>query len=566
MHYGIPSLLTTILDSPDFFRGDAMTIQASQATPAARSTPPCRRRAATCCSARCVAGTTTVIGDAVMSTASAAPGGRLARVLVVLSLRGAADGMSLVVPHGDPVYYEARPRIAIPKDQLIAPDSFFGMHPALAPLLPLWSSGKLGWVHASGLPAPNRSHFSAMEELEDAEPGSATRTGWLNRLIGLPDGESSPLQAINIGTGIPPAALAGPAPYMNASRIEDIRLAGAKDPQDKRRQVAGHPVGQAATTRWATPPAGPSRWCRPSTGSTAPRPPGRAHPPAYPKGDLGKAFSNAARIVRGDVGVEVITIDHGKWDMHSGLGDLTWGQMLENATEMSQSIAAFFRDLGALGDKVTVVALSEFGRRVQENVNMGLDHGYGNVMMVAGAGVKGGYYGRWPGITNELDSDLLVTTDYRSVLVRGGRRPVRREHGIGLPRLRTRTGRGDARPVEPGRDLARPSRASGVMMPPSRRACPARHSPSPSLLRVARHPRAMTLPPRCSAWLADRGGRVDVADGVPAGASGAVDARGLASSRNTISCGATPSRRRPARRSPGRAWPARPRGSRRCRR
>ena len=79
--------------------------------------------------------------------------------------------MSLVVPHGDPVYYEARPRIAVPKDQLIAADAFFGMHPALAPLLPLWSSGKLGWVHASGLPAPHRSHFSAMEELEDAAPG-----------------------------------------------------------------------------------------------------------------------------------------------------------------------------------------------------------------------------------------------------------------------------------------------------------------------------------------------------------------------------------------------------------
>jgi uncharacterized protein (DUF1501 family) len=138
--------------------------------------------------------------------------------------------------------------------------------------------------------------------------------------------------------------------------------------------------------------------------------------PSYPKGDLGKAFSNAARIVRGDVGVEVITIDHGKWDMHSGLGDLEWGQMLENATELSQSVAAFFTDLGLLADNVTLVALSEFGRRVQENVNVGLDHGYGNVMMVAGAGVKGGYYAKWPGITNELDSDLLVTTDYRSVL------------------------------------------------------------------------------------------------------------------------------------------------------
>ena len=348
-----------------------------------------------------------------MGTAPPPPGRKARGVLVVLSLRGAADGMSLVVPHGDPVYYEARPRIAIPKDQLIAADAFFGMHPALAPLLPLWSSGKLGWVHASGLPAPNRSHFSAMEELEDAAPGSSTRTGWLNRLIGLPDGDGSPLQAMNIGTGVPPAALAGPAPYMNASRVEDIRLAGAKDRHDKRRK--------SLETMWGkqqTPLGDATRraFSVVQTFERINRGPEQGAPGNYPKGDLGKAFANAARIVRGDVGVEVITIDYGKWDMHSGLGDLKWGQMLENATEMSQAIAAFFADLGALGDQVTLVALSEFGRRVQENINMGLDHGYGNVMMVAGAGVKGGYYAKWPGLTNELDSDLLVTTDYRSVL------------------------------------------------------------------------------------------------------------------------------------------------------
>jgi uncharacterized protein (DUF1501 family) len=359
------------------------------------------------------AGTTTVIGEAVMGTASALPGRQARGVLVVLSLRGAADGMSLVVPHGDPVYYEARPRIAIPKDQLLAADAFFGMHPALAPLMPLWSSGKLGWVHASGLPAPNRSHFSAMEELEDAAPGSSTRTGWLNRLIGLPDGDSSPLQAINIGTGVPPAALAGPAPYMNASRVEDIRLAGAKDRKDKRRRsletMWGRqrtPLGEATRRAFSVV----------QTFERINRGPAKAPSGAYPKGDLGKAFANAARVVRGDVGVEVITIDYGRWDMHSGLGDLGWGQMIENATELSRAVAAFFDDLGPIGDHVTLVALSEFGRRVQENVNMGLDHGYGSVMMVAGAGVKGGYYGKWPGITNELDSDLLVTTDYRSVL------------------------------------------------------------------------------------------------------------------------------------------------------
>jgi uncharacterized protein (DUF1501 family) len=122
-------------------------------------------------------------------------------------------------------------------------------------------------------------------------------------------------------------------------------------------------------------------------------------------------------VIRGDVGVKVITVDQGDWDMHAGIGSLQWGRMLENATDLASSVAAFFTDLGPLADKVTLVALSEFGRRVVENANSGLDHGYGNAMFLAGAGVVGGrYHGTWPGLTDELDADLLVTTDYRTVL------------------------------------------------------------------------------------------------------------------------------------------------------
>ena len=127
-------------------------------------------------------------------------------------------------------------------------------------------------------------------------------------------------------------------------------------------------------------------------------------------------MAEAARIVRGDVGVETITIDQGDWDMHTGLGTVEWGGLKDNAGEFASSVAAFFADLGVVGDKVTLVAVSEFGRRVQENENYGTDHGYGNVMFVAGGGVVGGYRGQWPGLTNDYDADLLVTTDYRSVL------------------------------------------------------------------------------------------------------------------------------------------------------
>jgi uncharacterized protein (DUF1501 family) len=128
-------------------------------------------------------------------------------------------------------------------------------------------------------------------------------------------------------------------------------------------------------------------------------------------------MASAARTIRGDVGAEVITIDHGSWDMHASLGTLAWGDMVSRTDELAKALAAFFTDLGTLGSKVTVVTISEFGRRVKENASAGLDHGHGTAMFLLGAGVKGGsYYGQWPGLANTSDADLLVTRDYRSVL------------------------------------------------------------------------------------------------------------------------------------------------------
>jgi uncharacterized protein (DUF1501 family) len=362
-----------------------------------------------------LAGATTVLGSAVVraSAASVVPA---QAVMVVLSLRGAADGMSLVVPHGDPVYYEARPRIAIPSDQLLAKDAMFGLHPALEPLLPLWSSGKLAAVHATGLPAPNRSHFAAMEELEDADPGSSARVGWLNRLVGLDDNHS-PLQAFAVGGGVPPASLVGPEDVLSAPDVESVRIPGddANDP--------AHTRVTSLHTLWDGRTDTLGRAMRATFNAVEDFEPARqtseqpANGASYPNNDLGRALAETARIIRGDVGVEVITVDQGDWDHHSGLGNLEWGAMLRNAGDLAGAVAAFFQDLGPLADKVTLVTLSEFGRRVQENANWGLDHGYGNVMLLAGAGVVGGqYHGTWPGLSDDLDADLLVTTDYRSVL------------------------------------------------------------------------------------------------------------------------------------------------------
>jgi uncharacterized protein (DUF1501 family) len=216
---------------------------------------------------------------------------------------------------------------------------------------------------------------------------------------------------------VPPASVYGPADYISAGDVASMTIPGADktDTEAWRRLRSLHRVwdgqdwamGRAmrATLR-AVEEFDPVHGTRKTP----------AHGATYPSSDLGRAFAEVARIIRGDVGVEVLTVDQGDWDHHSGLGTPERGRMLRNAGDLASSVAAFFTDLGTLADKVTLVVLSEFGRRVVENANEGLDHGYGNAMLLAGAGVVGGYHGTWPGLTKELDADLLVTTDYRSVL------------------------------------------------------------------------------------------------------------------------------------------------------
>ncbi|WP_232676378.1 DUF1501 domain-containing protein [Nocardioides sp. R-C-SC26] len=356
-------------------------------------------------------GAVTTIGSSVvtMSTGGAFAAAPARSVVVVLSLRGAADGLSLVVPHGDPAYAAARPTIAVPRGSLLGADAYFGMHPAMAPLMPLWNAGKLAAVHATGLPAPNRSHFSAMEQLEDADPGSAERIGWLNRLLGQ-DTETSAVQGLAMGAMIP-TSLQGAESSLSMMSLAEVGITG-NDSSNKRLNSMALMWGNSPTAYGA----GVRSAISASTDlKTAQALPNRSS--TYPDSDLGRALADVARTLRADVGVTAVTVDSGDWDMHSDLGTVSAGWMARNATDLAGAIAAFFADLEGVADKVTLVTISEFGRRVQENGSRGLDHGWGNVMLVAGAGVKGGkYYAKWPGLTNSLDADLQVTTDYRSVL------------------------------------------------------------------------------------------------------------------------------------------------------
>lgn len=360
---------------------------------------------------------TRIFGDAVMQASFGAETG--GNVLVVLSFRGGADGLGLVVPHGDPAYYTARPGIAVPATQLVAADAMFGMHPGLAPLQWLWDGGELAAVHAVGMVQPNRSHFEAMEQIEDADPGSSLRQGWVNRMVGL-DPNPTAINAVNLGNATPPTLIEGSTPTVAMGRLSDIRLAGSDARWKDRRRAQLRLMWEGTSTPLAVAAASAfdSELALEPVAGAAYRPT-VPYPTDHPASELGTALKDAAHLIKSDMGTEVISVDFGSWDMHDGYGTLASGSMQEMARAFATSVDAFMRDLGDLRSRVTLVTISEFGRRVAQNGNKGLDHGWGTMMLVMGGGVRGGrYYGQWPGLGagTLVEGDLQVTTDYRQVL------------------------------------------------------------------------------------------------------------------------------------------------------
>jgi uncharacterized protein (DUF1501 family) len=363
------------------------------------------------------AGVLTAVHGSVYTQAALADSGVADNVLVVVSLRGGADGLSLVVPYSDPDYLKARPHIALPPDTLLQRDGTFGLHPAFQPLEQLWIDKKFAAVHAVGLHEPNRSHFDAMFQIEDADPGTDLRVGWLNRLISL-DAIKSPLQAVQMGSTIVPTSLFGRESVLSVANIEDMYLPVSEVGYARRRAALreswrGVPTALGRGSRSALQVS--RRFEDLAEETTLPM-----NGATYLSTDLGRALAESARLLRADFGAEVITVDCGGWDMHTAMGNFDGGLMLRSVQDLAGNLAAFFKDLGTLADKVTVVTISEFGRRVEENANRGLDHGYGNVMLLAGAGVKGGafYAPEWPGLAPAalIDGDLAMRRDYRSVL------------------------------------------------------------------------------------------------------------------------------------------------------
>jgi uncharacterized protein (DUF1501 family) len=342
--------------------------------------------------------------------------------LVVLFQRGAADGLNIVVPFGESNYYRIRPSIAIPQPKrggeaaAIDLDGFFGLHPSLAPLEPLFHQKQLAIVHAAGSPDTTRSHFDAQDFMESGTPGvKSTEDGWLNRAVQeLSEESPSPFRAVAMGANLP-RTLRGAAPAIALPDLKQFQVI-AQSPMAEGgfEALYAQTVDQALRgTGTATfeaidmlRKANPAKF-QPENGAE------------YPKSPLGRNLQQVGQLLKADVGVEVMFVDCGGWDNHVNEGGVQ-GQLSNLLRDLGQGLAAFHQDLGDRMENIVFVTMSEFGRTAHENGNRGTDHGHANCMFVMGGAVKGGkVYGKWPGLSDHQlyeGRDLALTTDFRSVL------------------------------------------------------------------------------------------------------------------------------------------------------
>ena len=337
------------------------------------------------------------------------------RVLVVLFQRGGMDGLNAVIPFKESAYFKMRPSIAITEpaageDRAIDLDGFYALHPALAPLKPLYDQGHLAIIHATGSPNNTRSHFDAQDYMEIGTPGSkSTPDGWLNRYLREKTKPGAPLRAVSVSTRLP-RVFYGDAPTVNLNSIAEFHLRDARFAQNLQRLYsnAADPLLEDSGQRLfaAMTALGQLQSAIPVVRE------------GYPKGPFGARLGEIARLIKANVGLEIAFTEIEGWDTHVNEGGAT-GILANRLRTLADGISAFFRDLGDRMEDVVLVTLSEFGRTARENGNRGTDHGHANVMFVAGGKIRGGkVYGSWPGLQAELlyeGRDLALTTDFRAV-------------------------------------------------------------------------------------------------------------------------------------------------------
>jgi uncharacterized protein (DUF1501 family) len=342
-------------------------------------------------------------------------GGR-PRCLVVVQLTGANDGLNTLVPFRQDEYFRLRPTLALPPRELTKLDEDHGLHPALAPLREPFERGQLAVVRGVGLPAPNRSHFAAMEAWHTGQLGPATRgSGWLGRMAERIEAASTEglrdVLALHVGGGDLPLSLRGersvapsvedPAGFQVAqgaahlARVRDAWLAGAGGGGELGFLRDAARASFRAAERMAALASQPSKV-------------------DYPGSALARHLRLVARLISGGFGARIFQTEHSGYDTHSRQANVQ-RQLLE---ELATALAAFQRDLEANGvahDVMTMV-FSEFGRRAEENGSRGTDHGAGGPLFLLGAGVAAGWHGRTADLARDLvDGDVPSTTDFRAV-------------------------------------------------------------------------------------------------------------------------------------------------------
>jgi uncharacterized protein (DUF1501 family) len=339
--------------------------------------------------------------------------------LIVVFLRGAIDGLSVVVPYRETAYYEARPRIALPQPGkeggVLNLDDQFGLHPSLEPLMQLWQQKTLAFVHACGSPDETRSHFDAQDYMESGTPGvKSTSDGWMNRLLATLSGHS-PIQAVNVGATtprilsgkMPVATLASGRSAANRLPIDRPQVSQAFDRLYSSNDALSQSYREGKEARKALIQDLNTEMQMANNGATLPN-------------AFGGDAQRLARVMVHDPRVKLGFLAVGGWDTHVNQGS-NRGQLATRLQALGRGLATLQQELGGVYDNTAILVMSEFGRTVHENGNGGTDHGHGNVFWVMGGRVCGGkVYGNWRGLASEQlheGRDLPVTTDFRDVLI-----------------------------------------------------------------------------------------------------------------------------------------------------
>jgi uncharacterized protein (DUF1501 family) len=338
------------------------------------------------------------------------------KILIAVFQRGAVDGLNMVVPFGEKRYYELRPSIAIPASAVVDLDGFFGLHPSMSALKPLWASGQMAIVNAAGSPDPTRSHFDAQDYMESGTPGQKSTTdGWLNRSLLAMQGRKSPVRAVGLGTTLP-RALRGRNEAVAIGSVGEFRVRdpiGAETFESMYAGTVDKVLNGTARETFDAVRLMQSLQKSPYTPAAGVK---------YPASRFGRNMQEIARLVKADAGLEVAFTDMGGWDTHVNevAAQPATGQLANLLADFANTLSAFQQDMGDRMADIVVVTMSEFGRTARENGNRGTDHGHANAMLVMGGGVRGGrVYGEWPGLEQEQlyeGRDLALTTDFRDVL------------------------------------------------------------------------------------------------------------------------------------------------------